>query len=68
MVNGVRYRAMLEDYFWPELDGLDIRDLWFQKDGATSHIAGQTIDLLKGKFGNLFNLEKWSSRMATSLM
>ena len=24
----------------------------FQQDGATSHPAGQTIDLLKGKFGN----------------
>ena len=52
MVYGVRYRAMLEDFFWPELDGLDISDMWFQQDGATSHSAGQTIDLLKGKFGN----------------
>ena len=52
MVNGVRYRALLEDYFWLELDGLDISDMWFQQDGATSNTAGQTIDLLKGKFGN----------------
>ncbi|XP_015432539.1 PREDICTED: uncharacterized protein LOC107188711 [Dufourea novaeangliae] len=26
-VNGVRYRAMLEEYFWPELDGFDISDM-----------------------------------------
>ena len=27
--NGERYRAMLEDYLWPELDELDINDMWF---------------------------------------
>lgn len=31
-VNGVRYRAMLEDYFWPELDGLDISDMWWSNN------------------------------------
>ena len=50
-VDGERYRAMLEDYLWPELDELDISDMWFQQDGATSHTARVTIDLLKGKFG-----------------
>ena len=50
-VNGERYRATLEDYLWPELDELDINDMWFQQDGATSHIARLTIDLLKGEFG-----------------
>ena len=42
---------MLEDYLWPELDELDINDMWFQQDGAISHTACVTIDLLKGKFG-----------------
>ena len=27
--------------------------MWFQQDGATSHTARVTIDLLKGKFGEL---------------
>ena len=44
-VNGERYRAMLEDYLWPELDELDINDMWFEQDGATSHTARVTIDL-----------------------
>ena len=44
-VNGDRCRAMLEDYLWPELDELDINDMWFQQDGATSHTARVTIDL-----------------------
>ena len=48
-VNGERYRAMSEDYLWPELDELDINYMWFQQDGATSHTARVTIDLLKGK-------------------
>ena len=50
-VNGERYRAMLKDYLWPELDELDINDMWFQQDSATSHTVCVTIDLLKGKFG-----------------
>ena len=45
------YRAMLEDYLRPELHELDINDMWFQQDGATSHTSRVTIDLLKGKFG-----------------
>ena len=50
-VNEERYSARLEDYLWPELDELDINDMWFQQDGATSHTSRVTIDLLKGKFG-----------------
>ena len=50
-VSGERYLAMLEDYLWTELDELGIKDMWFQQDGATSHTARVTIDLLKGKFG-----------------
>ena len=37
-VNGERYRAMLEDYLWPELDELDMNDMWFQQDGATCYL------------------------------
>ena len=50
-VNEERYRAMLEDYLWPELHELDINDMWFQQNGATSHKARVAIDSLKGKFG-----------------
>ena len=35
---------------WPELKDIDLDDLWFQQDGATSHTAHNTIDLLKSKF------------------
>lgn len=50
-VNGQRYRAMIEDYFWPELEGMDITNMWFQQDGATSHTAHVTMDLLQQQFG-----------------
>lgn len=50
-VNGQRYRAMITDYFWPELEDMDLDDMWFQQDGATSHTAHATIDLLKSKYG-----------------
>ncbi|GFY71727.1 putative DD41D transposase [Trichonephila inaurata madagascariensis] len=49
-VNGDRYRVMIIDYFWPELEYMDLDSMWFQQDGATSNTAHVTIDLLKNKF------------------
>ena len=37
-VNGNRYRSMIKYYFWSQLD-MDLEDMWFQQDGATSHTA-----------------------------
>ncbi|GFY54409.1 putative DD41D transposase [Trichonephila inaurata madagascariensis] len=41
---------MIIDYFWPESKYMDLDSMWFQQDGATSHTAHVTIDLLKNKF------------------
>ncbi|GFT66994.1 DUF4817 domain-containing protein [Trichonephila clavipes] len=49
-VNGDRYRAMITNFFIPELNNHDVQELWFQQDGVTSHTARATIDLLKDKF------------------
>jgi len=49
-VNGVRYREMLSEFLWPELDNIDLDDIWFQQDGATPHFANETITLLRTKF------------------
>ncbi|GFU69747.1 uncharacterized protein TNCV_1221351 [Trichonephila clavipes] len=46
-VNGDRYRAMITNFFIPELNNHDVQELWFQQDGATCHTACATIDLLK---------------------
>ncbi|GFW23844.1 transposase [Trichonephila clavipes] len=51
-VNGDRYRAMITNFFIPELNNHDVQELWFQQDGATCHTALATIDLLKDTFGD----------------
>ncbi|GFV89948.1 probable cation-transporting ATPase 13A3 [Trichonephila clavipes] len=49
-VNGDRYRAMMTNFFIPELNNHDVQELWFQQDGATCHTARATIYLLKDTF------------------
>ncbi|GFV85570.1 uncharacterized protein TNCV_3773941 [Trichonephila clavipes] len=44
-VNGDRYRAMITNFFIPELINHDVQKLWFQQDGTTCHTARATIDL-----------------------
>ncbi|GFW75400.1 uncharacterized protein TNCV_4190541 [Trichonephila clavipes] len=51
-VNGDRYRAMITNFFIPELNNHDVQELWFQQDGVTCHTAHATIDLLKDTFGD----------------
>ncbi|GFW71552.1 putative transposase [Trichonephila clavipes] len=51
-VNGDRYRAMVTNFFIPELNNHDVQELGFQQDGATCHTARATIDLLKDTFGD----------------
>ncbi|GFW65363.1 putative transposable element [Trichonephila clavipes] len=51
-VNDDRYRAMITNFFIPELNNHDVQELWFQQDGATCPIARATIDLLKDPFGD----------------
>ncbi|GFY05601.1 putative DD41D transposase [Trichonephila clavipes] len=51
-VNGERYRAMITNFFIPELNNHDVQELWFQQDGTTCHTARATIDLLKDTFGD----------------
>ncbi|GFV69733.1 DUF4817 domain-containing protein [Trichonephila clavipes] len=51
-VNGDRYRAMITNFFIPELNNHDVQELWFQQDGATCHTARATIYLLKDTFGD----------------
>ncbi|GFV64614.1 putative DD41D transposase [Trichonephila clavipes] len=43
-VNGDRYRAMITNFFIPELNNHDVQELWFRQDGATCHTARATID------------------------
>jgi len=49
-VNGERYRAMITDFLWPELEVMNLDGKWFQQD-ATYHTSNVTMDLLEEKFG-----------------
>ncbi|GFX04816.1 putative transposable element [Trichonephila clavipes] len=65
-VNGDQYRAMITNFFIPELNNHDVPELWFQQDGATRHTARATIDFLKDTFGDRlisrFGLVNWPPR------
>ncbi|GFX51145.1 DUF4817 domain-containing protein [Trichonephila clavipes] len=50
-VDGDRCRAMITNFFIPDLNNHDVQELWLQQDGATCHTARATIDLLKDTFG-----------------
>jgi hypothetical protein len=43
-------RSMITEFLWPELDGMDMEDMWFQHDGATCHTARETTESLREKF------------------
>lgn len=49
-VNGDRYRAMINNFLWPEITDMNLNDMWFQQDGATCHTANETMNLLASKF------------------
>ncbi|GFU70542.1 uncharacterized protein TNCV_2511981 [Trichonephila clavipes] len=53
LVNGDQYRAMITNFFIPELNNHAVQELRFQQDGATCHTAARaTIDLLKDTLGD----------------
>ena len=38
------------NFLVPQLQGIDVADMWSQQDGATCHTAQETIDLLRHTF------------------
>lgn len=57
---------MLTILLWPFLQNIDIQNLWFQQDGATSHASRETIDNMTEKFsGRLISFrgdKEWPCR------
>lgn len=49
-VNGERYRDMIENFLTPQLHALGLINMWYQQDGATSHTARITMELLRDLF------------------
>ncbi|KAF8782407.1 hypothetical protein HNY73_012697 [Argiope bruennichi] len=62
-VTAVRYMKMLEEFFLPQLDEMDVGCVWFQQDGATARTA---IRVLREHFsGRLISLKgdlQWPPR------
>ena len=49
-VNGDRYRAMLNEFWFTKIEEEDIGNIWFQQDGVMCHIAAATLDVLRPVF------------------
>ena len=41
LVNGLRYRTMINELLWPELEDMDVDNVYFQQDGATCHTSDE---------------------------
>jgi len=41
---------MIEEFFLPHLEEMDVGDVWFQQDGATAHTARASMELLREHF------------------
>lgn len=50
-VTSARYVEMLQTFFTPRLHDLNIENMWFQQDGATSHTARQSMAAVRQLFG-----------------
>ena len=63
-VTGERYRTMIQNFLKPAIQNRC--GLWFQQDGATSHTARESMQLLRQYFGNKiisrFGDVNWPSR------
>lgn len=49
-VNGQRYYEMLDNFFIPQVEAMDVADIHFQQDGATCHTTRENMTLLRGQF------------------
>ena len=50
MVNGDTFRTMITDFFISAFHGIDVKDVWFQQEGATCHTSHATNDLIRQTF------------------
>lgn len=47
ILNGDRYKAMINYFFVSKLDGTNIYEIWYQQDGTTFHATRETMKLLQ---------------------
>jgi len=65
-VNSQRYDRMITNFFGPEIKDMDLDNMWFQQDGATSHTIRPILAILQQKFWgrviSRFGDVNWSPR------
>ena len=65
-VTAERYNHMLNTFFLSELQRLNLKDMWMQQDGATSHTARLSMTTLRENFSGClisrFGDIHWPSR------
>ncbi|KAH1021587.1 hypothetical protein HUJ04_011081 [Dendroctonus ponderosae] len=69
-VNRICYREMITAFLWPEIEDMDLDDMWLEQDGATCHTANETKALLLEKFSGrvLSRRGDWSRRSGMKRM
>ena len=67
VVNGDRYRTMLNEFLFTKIKKGDIGNICFQQDDATYHTAKATLDILRPVFENYFS-SKMSKERPLQLM
>ena len=56
-VTSDRYVHMIQEFFLPTFNEMDVLDVWFQQDGATEHTAHVSMTVLRQHFpGRLISL------------
>ena len=50
IVNGDRYRVMLNEFLFTKIEEKEIGNICFQQDGATCHTVEATLDVLRPVF------------------
>ena len=50
IVNGDRYRAMLNKFLFTKIKEEDIGNIWFQQDATMCHTAEATLNVLRPVF------------------
>ena len=49
-VNENRYRKMLQEYIFREVEDMNTENIWLQQNGGTAHTARETMDALRMNF------------------
>ena len=55
-VNSERYLTMIQDFYQPALEAMQLEDTWFLQDGATAKTARVTMNCLRQMFPGRLSL------------